>query len=160
MSLRQFNAGYVPAEDRILMRVTLSSNEEFRFWLTRACLRGFFDQVESWLAPRDSLPQAVIEAFQREAGVAKADFATPLTPGENLPLGETPLLVQSIQLDSRSESIHVVMALTDGRQADFVIDGDVLVGVQYMLRQAVQAADWGLAANTIATPSAAGVRLH
>jgi hypothetical protein len=159
MSLRQFNAGYVPAEDRILMRVTLSSNEEFRFWLTRACLRSFFGQVETWLAPQDSLPQTAVEAFQREAGVAKADFATPLMPGESLPLGETPLLVQSIDLDSGGASIRLVMTLIDGRQANFGLGGDVLVAIQYMLRQAVQAADWGLAA-TATTATAVGARLH
>jgi hypothetical protein len=159
MSLQQFNATYMPVEDRILMRVTLTSREEFRFWLTRICLRGFFQQVETWLAPQDELPQSAIAAFQREAGVAKADFATPLTPGENLPLGEMPVLVQSIKIDVRGEPVHLVMALPDSRQADFAISGDVLVGIQYMLKQAVQAADWGLSTN-VAVASGATARLH
>lgn len=160
MSIRQFNASYLPAEDRILMRVTMASDEEYRFWLTRACLRGFFRQVDAWLAPRDMSNAATVQAFQREAGIAQADFQTPLRPGESLPLGDAPVLVESIDVEAGSESVCIAMTLADKRQANFNISGDVLVGVHHLLRQTVQAADWGILTEsfTVAAPTAA--RLH
>ena len=144
MSIRQFNASYILAEDRILMRVTLEGDEEYRFWLTRACLRGFFRQVDAWLVPRDDTTAAAVQAFQREAGVARADYQSPLRPGETLPLGDTPVLVEAIDVDTSDESIHIAMALADKRQADFNITGDVLVGVHHLLEQAARVADWGI----------------
>jgi len=35
MSIRQLNASYVPEEDRVLLRFTTDTQEEYRLWLTR-----------------------------------------------------------------------------------------------------------------------------
>ncbi len=160
MSIRQFNASYILAEDRILMRVTLETDEEFRFWLTRACLRGFFRQVDAWLAPRDDSTAAAVQAFQREAGIAQADFQSPLRPGEKLPLGAAPVLVEAIDVDAGGESIRVAMTLADKRQADFNITGDVLVGVHHLLQQAARVADWGIQTTAFGGAVPAAGRLH
>jgi len=160
MSIRQFNASYILAEDRILMRVTLEGDEEYRFWLTRASLRGFFRQVDAWMAPRDDATAAAVQAFQREAGVAQADYQSPLRPGEKLPLGDAPVLVEAIDVDADGDSIHVNMALADKRQADFTITGDVLVGVHHLLEQAARVADWGIPTTTYGAAVPAPSLLH
>jgi hypothetical protein len=161
MSIRQFNASYILAEDRILMRVTLESDEEYRFWLTRACLRGFFRQVDTWLVPPDDSTAAAVQAFQREAGLAQADYQSPLRPGERLPLGDAPVLVEAIDVDADDDSIHIAMALADKRQADFSITGDVLVGVHHLLEQAARVGDWGLLTTTFGgSPGSAPTLLH
>jgi hypothetical protein len=160
MSIRQFNAGYQPDEDRILLRVTLAGDEEFRFWLTRACLRGFFRQIDAWLRPDDASASAAIQAFQREAGVARADFRTPLKPGERFPLGETPLLVKSIAIDAADKVVHVTFRLAGNQQANFNINDEILASVHAMLKQAVVAADWGLAVEAMPVVGSAPARLH
>ena len=159
MSIRQFNAGYSAVEDRILFRVAMVNKDEYRFWLTRQCLRAFLPQVDRWLAPQNGTPQAAIDSFRREAAVAGADFQTPLAPGDNLPLGEVPVLVQAMRLDT-GKGIHVVLTLADGREADFGITGEVLVGIQHMLKQAVTAADWGMLPTPGLAVSASGIRVH
>ena len=156
MSIRQFNAGYVAAEDRVLLRVTLGNGDEYRFWLTRAVLRGFLGESGRWLGPRDETPAAAVEAFRREAALASADFATPLTPGEHLPLGEQPVLVSAMRL-ATEDGVHVVLTLIDGRNADFNLNADILAAVCVMLKQAVAAADWALPA--VESPAGA-VRFH
>ena len=35
MGIKQLNGTYIPAEDRIVLRVSTDAGEEFRFWLTR-----------------------------------------------------------------------------------------------------------------------------
>lgn len=160
MSIRQFNASYVATEDRILLRVTLESDEEFRFWLTRAGLKSLFQQVDAWLAPAGALAGDALKAFQREAGAARADFETPLSAGEIFPLGEVPLLVESIRMAASGDDIEIMMQLADHHQANFNITDDVLVGLQHMLRQAAQAADWGIVVPPAAQPLQATGRLH
>lgn len=159
MSIRQFNAGYVPGEDRILLRVAMRNGDEYRFWLTRAAVRGFLGQVEQWLAPRDASATAAVASFQREAAVAAADFETPLTPGSQLPLGEVPLLVSAMRLVT-DRGVHVVLTLANGQQADFGLNDEVLVGIRYMLVQAAAAADWGLLAAVETGIANGGVRMH
>jgi hypothetical protein len=163
VTIRQFNATYLAEEDRILLRVTLASDEEFRFWLTRACLRGFFRQVEAWLTPDNASAAAAVKAFQREAGVARADFQSPLQPGETFPLGEAPVLVKAIDIDTDigGQSVRVTLQLVGNRQGNFNINDEILSSVHAMLKQAVQVADWGIATTTFAaTPVPAAMRVH
>lgn len=159
MSIRQFNASYVATEDRILLRVTLEGEEEFRFWLTRAGLKALFRQVDAWLAPASATAEAALQAFRREAGAARADFQTPHQPGQSFPLGETPVLVEAVTMAGDGDDVQVLMQLAGGHQARFDLTGDVLLGMQQLLQQAGQAADWGLAPATELTRPAT-VRVH
>ncbi len=40
MSIQQFNGEWIPREDRLLLRINTSNDEEFRFWLTRLMLKN------------------------------------------------------------------------------------------------------------------------
>lgn len=159
MAIRQVNAGYVAAEDRILLRVTLTEGDELRFWLTRASLRAFVGQAAAWLAATDGSPAAAMQAFKREAAAAQADFATPLQQGETFPLGKLPILVEDLRLESEGATARLLLRLLDKRAVTLHLDEKALAGIQHLLRQAVAAADWGLVVAAPAT-LAASARLH
>lgn len=145
MAIRQVNASYVPVEDRILLRVTMSEGDEYRFWLTRACLREFAPQATAWIAAADHAPAAAaVTAFKREAAAAQADFSTPMQQGENFPLGKTPLLVETLRLESAGAKAGLLLSLIDKRVVTLHLDENALAGVQRLLQQAISGADWAL----------------
>lgn len=153
MKIHQFNAGYNRLEDRLLLRVGMNDGSEFRFWLTRACLREFFGWVDQWLAPADITPAAARQAFQREAAAAGGDFETPLQVGESFPLGEVPVLVEAIRVESEDQVLRLLMHLADRRTVTLHLNEELMAGIHQVIRQAVQGADWGLAAQATAQTS-------
>lgn len=146
MKIRQFNAGYNRAEDRILFRVGMDDDSEFRFWLTRACLKDFLGWVDAWLSPADGTPAAALKAFQREAAAAGGDFKTPMQSGQSFPLGEAPALVSSLAVATEARQVRLLLHLTDRRTVTLHLTEVLLVNVHHVLRHAIQNADWGLAA--------------
>ncbi len=151
MTIRQFNVTYSADEDRMLLRAILTNNEEYRFWLTRASLKPFFQFIEQWLQPANSLPAEAVKAFHREASVAGADFQTPLKPGEIFPIGETPVLVRKIdvQTEPGSPAVRLILKIPENRLATFNIDEQVLASLNALLQKAVRGTDWGLVSGGI-----------
>ena len=155
MKIRQFNAGYSRPEDRVLFRVGMDDDSEFRFWLTRACLKEFFGWVDQWLAPADGTPAAALEAFQREAAVEGGDFATPMKERENFPFGEAPVLVVSLAVEADAgRKLRLHLNLADQRTVTLHLKEEMLVGIHKVIRQAIQAAAWGFSAIPAAAPPA------
>ncbi len=156
MAIHQVNATYMRAEDRIQLRVTMTEGDEFRFWLTRAVMRDFSPQAAAWISPPSPSPASVQQAFKREAAAAQADFATPMKTGETFPLGEPPVLVMSMRIESQgTAAANLLLHLPDKRLVTLHLDENALAGIQRLLQQATAAADWGLPA-ILTTGSAAG----
>ena len=65
MGIKQLNGGYVPAEDRILLRVSTDEGQEFRFWLTRPVTARL-------LAATSALPAGAAAAAPWLAGAVSA----------------------------------------------------------------------------------------
>ena len=73
MGIKQLNGGYVPAEDRILLRVSTDANEEFRFWLTRHIVKNIIggcqtlaQQMLAKLTQTDAAGEKNFRAFLNE----------------------------------------------------------------------------------------------
>ena len=156
MTIRQVNATYVAPEDRILLRVTMTEGDEFRFWLTRASLRDFGPQAAAWISAADGTPAAAVQAFKREAAAAQADFSTPLKQGEKFPLGEAPILVEALRLESEGAKARLQLHLLDKRVVTLHLDETALAGIQRLLQQAIGGADWALPALPNVLASASG----
>lgn len=96
----QIQVRYVQEEDRILLRMTSTEAEEFRFWLTRRFLLRLWPVLQEALLSSPTvkrfsdLPsQQAMLAFEHEQAQSKAAFNQPFRSQETLPLGEEPLLV-------------------------------------------------------------------
>ena len=144
MPICQLNVSYFDSEDRILLRVAMTEGDELRFWLTRAGLRTFVPQVTAWLSAADGSPGAAVRAFKLEAAAAQADFSNALLPGETFPLGEAPILVESLRLESEDTSTRLQLHLQDKRVVTLHLDEEALAGLQKLLNDTARAADWGL----------------
>lgn len=165
MNIQQVNISYIADEDRLLLRLKAGEQDEFRFWLTRACLRNFLPQSNAWLAAADSQPgaEAMQNALKRESAAAAADFSSQFAPGQNFPLGETPLLVIGMQLNANNRDACMRLLLSEQRLITLNLDETAMASVQRLLREIIVSAGWELNAELAlenTPPAFASMQLH
>jgi hypothetical protein len=113
MNIHQVSVNYAQEQDRILARISTTSGEELRLWLTRRLSLGFLPLLKKIVAeqvtrtetakasvvvPNDEAKQ-VLADFKREELLQKSDFSTPYQPqAKALPLGPKPLLVTEVKV--------------------------------------------------------------
>ena len=106
MSIKQLNASYVAEEDRVVMRITTTDDNEYRLLLTRAMVRdmlGLVRQLHLAQAVRQHpAPLAAdIAEFKQQAQLNQAKF-TEFEPASRLPLGDQPLMVRKVVINTQS----------------------------------------------------------
>ena len=152
--LDQIQVTYVPGEDRLLLRVSTSSNEEFRFWLTRRYVRLVRPHLEQQLVsqPRIStqanpVAQRELYAFERQQAVQSADFQTPYKQEEKaLPLGAEPLLLTRFAMrPTDAGGVSVTLAPEQGQGIDLALTPQLVHSIMALLDNALKTADWALA---------------
>ena len=115
MGIKQLSGTYIPAEDRILLRVSTDAGEEFRFWMTRPITGKLLAAIHA-AAMRtiaEKFPPQVAETvaeFELEAIHAQTRLDDEFLPGATLPLGEPPVLV--VKLTAAEQADHVSLDLT------------------------------------------------
>jgi len=119
MGIRQLNGSYIPAEDRILFRVSTDAGEEFRFWLTRPVTAHFLGAMHS-LATRTAeqkfppqVAQTVTE-FEQQAVEQQTKLDDQFVPGATFPLGEAPALVVKLALTPIDGGISLDLGMPNG----------------------------------------------
>ena len=155
--LNQLQMSYVAAEDRMLLRVSTDTNDEFRFWLTRRFVGLLNPQLTTALVQQPRIqtqanPEARRELlnFEHEKAVQQSDFETPFTAETpNLPLGEAPVLLTRFQL-RQLDSEHVVLSIGNeqGVNLDLTLNSQLLHSLMALLEQTLAAADWQLASSS------------
>jgi hypothetical protein len=150
---------YQPEEDRILLRVNSTANEEFRFWITRRfalmLIRALAEHAES---DPDISTQGSVEArqavkdFKLEQALNKADFEKPFREEQaEFPLGEQTRLAFRLTC-SRADSVLVLgIHPKDGEGITMRIDRDLNSSITRLLLSAVQKAQWNLGQVTVTT---------
>lgn len=113
MRVRQLSVRYLPQQDRILIRINTTQDQELQFWLTRRLTLGLmplFDRIAAapGTAPAsggasapaaDPIAGKAIADFVRDASLRGTDFSTPYqTSPTSKPLFDGPLLITEINL--------------------------------------------------------------
>ena len=161
MNIHQLSITYQPDHDRILLQVNTQAKEMLRVWLTRRMLLQFLprlnhlaNQAEAskvdLMTANESTRQMLTE-FKRQESVAKGDFKTPFnTEAKTWPLGQEPLLANSIHLRPKPDGIVELgfeeKAGLPPRGFQINLDTALLHNVIHLLEAAVQASGWGLSA--------------
>ncbi len=110
--LRQLNVSYVNAEDRLLLKVSTSDNEEYRVWCTRRFTRALLDRLEETFQEEMPSSAAVPEPARREVArmqhqqsVNEESFRQPYqAEPSGYPLGEDGLLVTSLKYTQQADN--------------------------------------------------------
>lgn len=111
--LRQLNVSYIDTEDRLLLKMSTSEDEEYRVWCTRRFTRLLMDRLEETFQTEMPGPLAVPEPARRE--VARMQHQQSITeeffrqPYEaepaGYPLGEDGLLVTTLKYSKKPDKI-------------------------------------------------------
>ena len=150
--LRQLNATYDAVQDRVLLRVATSTEQEFRFWITRRFMGLLWKAITRVLeafakarAPGDPLLAAGLADFAETRAMQGADFATPFGGGEQFPLGDAPILLARVTVLSGASGRQILRLTPEqGQGIDLVLDENLAQLFGPLLRQATIAGNWAL----------------
>lgn len=160
MSIRQFNGSWIPAEDRLLVRLSTGDDEEFRLLLTRRISRvllGGGRQLTQKALERTHAPDQAqaIREFEQQAIRQNADFSVAYQEARKLPLGEAPVLVADLLMRIEGEQISIDFKLVDGRNLRLMLPRAMLYTLLLLLDRLQQQAQWNLDAAAAVPPAPA-----
>jgi len=149
MALHQVNLGYSAPEDRLLLRISLTDNKEFRFWLTRAITRSLLGHLQSGerksLGVGDTLAAPVVQEFRREQATAENDFSSEFqSEATEFPFGAEPRLVLEASLRDTGEHHELKLGLNAGNAFVMEMDLGMIQHFVKLIQLAVNVTDWGL----------------
>ena len=153
MALYQIQIRHDPVEDRLLLRVSTTDGEEFRFWMTRRFVGGLWGilvrMLESDEAVRRQFDQETrrnVLEIQHEGYAQQGDFAKAFeSTSRSLPLGETPILLAQAQGMKTSEGQHLIsLRPQQGQGVDLTLDTKLLHIFVRLLQQSVTKAEWSI----------------
>jgi hypothetical protein len=151
--LYQFELGFDPLNDRMVLRIYTKDFTEFRLWLTRRFVKALWGVLLKLLdgQNKDSTKleaekQRVSESFDDENARKQQSLASKYsTKLSKTPLGPDPILVSRIAAKPTADN-RVVLSLQDEKQQSFdlVLDKFMLLGLCKLLSEGVKKTDWDL----------------
>ena len=161
MNLHQLNLTFDAKQDRLLLKVSTTSEQEFRFWLTRRLVQRAWAPLVTKLqqagaqAPMAATPLASAPLeFRHAAAVQQADFKTPYAAeGKTPAVSPDALLVTQFSLQTlAAERYEMTLTADTGLRVSVKLAAPVLHGLVKLLQDASRSADWGL---SLTLPAAA-----
>ena len=156
MTIKQFNATYFVADDRLLFRFNTDEDKEFHFWLTRrvtlfilaATQHLIVKSLEEKHSPEAALAIANFgrEAIQVNSSATAPDIVT-YQPANEYPLGADPLLVMDVKCALEKQGLEDILSLDlllpGGANINLKMAGSILQAVCVLLNQLREHAAWG-----------------
>jgi hypothetical protein len=149
--LRQLNVTYLPEEDRLLLKVSTSDEQEYRAWCTRRFIRLLLERLEAQFETEVDEVQVVPEAARKEVAqlkhkgsVTERAFDKPYEAEPvSYPLGESGLLLTQLRC-KKHESGRLVMMLSGsgGKGLTLNMDSKLQHHFYEIIARACQRAQW------------------
>ena len=149
--LRQLNVSYIDTEDRLLLKVSTSEDEEYRVWCTRRFTRVLMDRLEETFQTEMPSSAAVPEPARREVArmqhqqsVTEESFQQPYqAEPTGYPLGEDGLLVTSLKYNQQADKT-VQLFLGDNKGVGITLNLNEHLKHQLyeLFARAAEKADW------------------
>ncbi|MBL8385663.1 MAG: hypothetical protein JNM90_21440 [Burkholderiales bacterium] len=167
MQIHQMQVVFDAAEDRLRMRLSTTSGEEFRVFLTRRFVRLLWPELQRTVdraaAARHPGPAArrEIVSFEREKALTETDFKTPFQESgqaapRQFPLGEVPFLATRAQVRiERPGTYRLTLDPQSGRGIELGLDDRLMHSLARLIESAARAAQWDLPFLAPASPAPA-----
>lgn len=151
--LHQMTMSYVAAEDRIMFRLSTTSEIEYRMWFTRRFVRilwgALIKVLERHPTIRDDMTENVKEAvlgMQHQEAVQQSDFQQPHRDGNaDLTSNTGPLLITGGSLVPGENGLTTVKLTADNKQqVSFNLNEQLLHAFCHLMVSAAVKAEWEL----------------
>lgn len=161
--MKQINITFNAIEDRLLLRMTDQTGDslsEFRFWLTRRCVKLLWNvlyqilEIETLQDVRIGDRKTMIE-FQEQAILSKTDFTTPyISEGAQTPLGADPILVSKIQV-SKTPDGQQILSLKDEKDVgiNITVSSWLIHSLRKLIADGIQIAQWDINVSVFSQPT-------
>jgi hypothetical protein len=157
MKIHQIQIRHDETEDRLLLRLSTSDNNEFRFWLTRRFVKRLWAMVVQMLEWDQAVRQQVDpetrrtvldiqhEGFSQQANYAKKFEESTQEVPRSLPLGEAPLVLAKAKGKKGEKGMQLLsLHPQQGQGIDMTLDTKLLHIFTRLLRQSVAKTDWDM----------------
>jgi hypothetical protein len=154
MRLHQIKIDYSAEEDRLLMQLATSDEQEVRLWLTRRFVKLLWPlmvKLAEEASPKirtqaDPEARKALLNLEHEDAMARADFSKPYDDSiRAMPLGEAPLLLARIRTayDANGQPI-VALHPAEGQGVTLTLDSVLVHSICRLLQAAVAKSDWDM----------------
>lgn len=178
MQIRQLSVSYLADQDRIVMRVHTSADEEIPMWLTRRMCSQLWPLLnriatDLFAVPPNAVSDGGVDLnqlspetrqmlvdMQRQEALQNADFSASYQGASaKRPLGDTPLLVTEVNITPQPHKtngqlqlqLHFKEVLENTPQVrgfEVVLSSDLVFSVMHLLESALTQSEWGIHATS------------
>lgn len=150
-SIAQLNFSYIPAEDRLLLRVGMSNETELLVWITRRITLVMWQLLTQSSIIRERLAEAhtkeadkLKSSFAKETAAQQHNYNTPYEQ-RNVLNPNAIFLVQTASIDAGEHGIdHLVFECTNGQSMNIAMNDDLRFAIINMLQLVTKETDWGM----------------
>jgi len=160
--IHQIQFQFLAVEDRLLLKMNTTSNEEFRFILTRRFVSLLYPILSKILdtnisnthankqdsitnnQPTEHAHQEIVNQQQQDT-IKNADTSLPYqSNGLIQPLGTQPILLANISTHVEDNNVKLSLTPKDGQGISFIIDQNLTHLLRNLLLESLKFADWQL----------------
>jgi len=172
--IHQIQFQFLPIEDRLLLKMNTTSNEEFRFLLTRRFVSLLYPILSKILdtnisnthsnkkdssidnQPTEHVRQKIVKQQQQDT-IKNADTSRPYQSNDlTQPLGTQPILLANISTHVDDDNVKLSLTPKDGQGISFIIDQNLTHLLRNLLLESLKFADWQLDFQADLTSSTTG----
>ncbi len=150
MIFELINATYIADEDRLMIRINTSNQEEFRLWLTRRLCLNLLVNIKN-LSLNDlnqkhtKIESKTIDAFKQETLEQQINLKSPYNPSSKLPFGATPILIKDITIKNthpQDDIISINLILANNKILRSNMNRKALSSIRILLKNCCTQAHW------------------
>jgi hypothetical protein len=152
MGVKQFNAQFLPVEDRIVFNFNTEEGQLYSFLLTRAISRLFINQSELFLqraigAEHSERSSKIISEFQKDGLKKQLDFKDTFEGGQIFPIGKEPILVSLVQIELNDNAVRISLSLVSNQVVAFGLPILQLQALVLLLEKLTLQANWQISSQ-------------
>ena len=144
--LHQMNISYIPKEDRLLLKISSKSNDEYRLWLTRRycslLIKLFKDEIDKFGGEPTVAASDEAKKMYKDGAFEKAyeEQSNSYPFGRGWCIG----ISNSIKGDTKEGNIALELSPEDGKGITLNLNKTLIYMFNNILMQGVQQAGWNL----------------
>lgn len=165
--INQIQLSFVPIQDRLLLRMNTMESAGFEFWLTRRYVKLLWPVLMNMLQKDGQIALQKTEqakkevlSFQHQEATQKMDYTRNYkTQVENKPLGDKPLLLAKISVNTGEDGVQVLSLNPEhGQGIQLSLNQTLLHSICKLLQDTVAKTDWDIdLSQSLSTSTAADV---